>query len=316
MALRVAALAGGVGGAKLVDGLAACLPPSDLTVIVNTGDDLEHLGLVVCPDLDTIVYTLAGLANPETGWGRAGETWSFLETMASLGGETWFRLGDKDLAMHVERTRRIRQGQSLSEITEAMRQALGVRVRVLPMSDDPVRTIVETNEGPFPFQEYFVDRRCGPAVRSFRFAGVESSRPAPGVLKAISDAHAVLLCPSNPWVSLDPILALPGVPETVSARVVVAVSPIVGGKSIRGPAAKMFHELGIQPSARAVAEHYSGLLTGLVIDRQDSAQEAEIRSLGIRVLATDIVMRNAEDRRRLSAEVLEFASRLAAREPG
>ena len=315
MALRVAALAGGVGGAKLADGLAANLAPADLTVIVNTGDDFEHLGLVICPDLDTVVYTLAGLANPETGWGRAGETWNCLATLGILGSETWFRLGDKDLAVHIERTRRIRLGQSLSDTTEAMRQALGVGVRILPMSDDPVRTVVETGEGPLSFQEYFVARRCGPKVRSFRFEGIDTARPAPGVLHAVSESEAVVLCPSNPWVSLDPILAVRGVRQAVSARPVVAVSPIVGGRAIKGPAAKMFHELGIPPSARAVAEHYRGLLTGMVIDRQDRGEEAGLRSLGTRVLVTDTVMRTSEDRRRLAAEVLEFASSLAERRP-
>ena len=206
--MRVVAFAGGVGGAKMADGLATALPPGDLTVVVNIGDDFEHLGLTICPDLDTVTYTLAGLANSDTGWGRADESWNVLDTLDSLGGPTWFRLGDRDLALNMERTRRLGEGDSLSQITEDLCAKLGVTARVLPASDQPVRTIVDTAEGPLAFQEYFVARKCEPPVRGFRFDGAEDAAPAPGVLESIESADVLVVCPSNPWVSIDPILAI------------------------------------------------------------------------------------------------------------
>jgi len=307
VALKIVALAGGVGGARLVDGLAACLPPENLTVIVNTGDDFEHLGLAISPDLDTVMYTLAGLANPDAGWGRADETWNFLESLGRLGGETWFRLGDRDLAVHVERTRRKRAGETLSEITGAFCRSLGVRVRLLPMTDQPVCTIVVTTEGDLPFQEYFVARGCRPVVRGFRFEAIERARPAPGVLEALRAADAVVLCPSNPFVSLDPILAVPGMRAAVQSRPVVAVSPIVGGRALKGPAAKMFGELGGRPGPTAVAAHFAEILRAIVIDRQDQDQAAELSSDSLAVLMSDTVMRSRADRRRLAGEVLGLA---------
>jgi LPPG:FO 2-phospho-L-lactate transferase len=314
--MKVVALAGGVGGAKLASGLAAVLPSEDLTVIVNTGDDFEHLGLRICPDLDTVTYTLAGLANPDTGWGREGETWHFLQTLASLGGPTWFRVGDKDLAVHVERTRRLRQGEPLSAVTRSIGQSLGVQVSLLPMTDEKVSTIVQTDDGELSFQEYFVGRGFRPRVRGFRFAGVDSSIPAPGVKEAIVRADVIVLCPSNPWVSLDPILSVPGIREAIAGRRVVGVSPIIGGRAVKGPAAKMFTELGIEPSSEAVARHYQGLLTALVIDRIDSDQVSSIQSLGIEPVVTGTFMDNAADRARLAAEVLQVAtSGLPARLP-
>lgn len=312
MALKVVALAGGVGGARLADGLAMVLPPDDLTVVVNTGDDFEHLGLAISPDLDTVVYTLAGVANPDTGWGRAGESWHFLESLAALGGPTWFRLGDKDLALHIERTRRLHTGESLSQVTEALRQALGVRVRVLPMTDDPVHTIVQTDASNLPFQEYFVARRCEPGVRGFRFRGVQDAQPAPGVVEALDAADVVVLCPSNPFVSLDPILAVPGLRAAVAARPVVGVSPIVGGRALKGPAAKIFGELGIEPSARAVVDHYAGLLDGFIIDREDRGQQAAILADGVTVKVTDAIMHGRAGRRRLADEVVALAEQLVS----
>ncbi len=307
--MKVVALAGGVGGAKLVDGLAIVLPAEDLTVIVNTGDDFEHLGLSISPDLDTVMYTLAGLANPETGWGRADETWSFLETLESLGGPTWFRLGDRDLALHTERTRRLRNGATLSEITEDICEVLDIHVRLLPMSDDPIHTIVHTDEGALAFQEYFVARACEPTVRSFEFAGAESAKPAPGAIEAISQADVVVFCPSNPWVSLDPILAVPELPEAIHARATIGVSPIIGGKAIKGPAAKMFTDLNVDPSALAVAQHYPQL-DALVIDVADADWTEPIRALGLQPFVTHTVMDSPETRRRLAQEVLEFIGEL------
>jgi LPPG:FO 2-phospho-L-lactate transferase len=326
--MKIVALAGGVGGAKLADGLTQILPPENLTIVVNTGDDFEHLGLTICPDLDTVCYTLAGLANPETGWGRLGESWQMLENIRRLGGLDWFRLGDKDLATHLERARRLREGQTLSQITSDFCRAWGVKHTVLPMSDDPVRTIVDTVEyGELPFQEYFVHRRCEPRVKGFRFAGLESAKPAPVVLEAIEQADALVICPSNPWVSIDPILAvldlspahlrLPSPPLQGEGKGgwgyrvrSVAVSPIIGGRTVKGPAAKMYAELGIQPSALAVARHYGSRLTHFVLDKVDQIHAAEVEKMGIKTLITNTIMRTPEDRRRLAQDVLNFIQTL------
>lgn len=304
--IKTVALAGGVGGARLADGLAQALPPENLTVIVNTGDDFEHLGLYICPDLDTVCYTLAGLANPATGWGRADETWRALETVSILGGPTWFRLGDQDLGLHLERTRRRRLGQPLSQIVQQFCQALGIGPKILPMSDDFTPTWVYTIEGEMPFQEYFVRRQCQPIVTGFHFQGAAEAFPAPGVLEAIHQADLVVFCPSNPWVSIDPILSIPGMRAAVATRPVVAVSPIIGGQTVKGPAAKMFTELGIPPSATAVACHYAGLLNGFVIDQADSGLEEEIQQLGMKTRVTDAIMKTPLDRARLAKEVIDF----------
>ncbi|MEE8568088.1 MAG: 2-phospho-L-lactate transferase [Anaerolineales bacterium] len=305
---RVVALTGGVGGAKLVSGLAGVLPDDQLTVIVNTGDDFEHLGLVICPDLDSVIYALAGLANPHTGWGRVDETWYFMEALGELGGPTWFGLGDRDLALHHERTRLIGEDHSLTAVTQHICQALGVAVTVLPMSDQPVRTIVISDEGELSFQDYFVAQSCEPRVYGFHFDGLKTANPAPGVLEALLATDLVILCPSNPWVSLDPILSVSGVREAVAAKPVIGVSPIVGGKTIKGPAAKMFVDLGFESSALTVAEHFQDLLSGLVIDREDEAMASEITLLGMRVLVTDTIMKTADDRLRLAEEIIDFAS--------
>ena len=300
--MKIVAFAGGVGGAKLAHGLAQTLPPEDLTVIVNTGDDFEHYGLYICPDLDTVCYTLAGLANPETGWGRVNETWNVIENASGLGGPRWFNLGDQDLGTHLERTRRLKEGQTLSQITNDFSHAWGIKHLVLPMSDQPVRTIVETEEGDLAFQEYFVHRRCEPHVRGFRFEGVESSLPAPGAREAIGAADAVVICPSNPWVSIDPILrVLKGIEKPV-----LAVSPIIGGKTVKGPAAKMYLELGIEPSALAVARHYCDLITRFVLDELDRQLEGEIRRLNMRTLVTNTLMNSHDDRKQLAMDILSF----------
>lgn len=303
--MKIVALAGGVGGAKLAHGLAQILPPGDLTVIVNTGDDFEHYGLYICPDLDTVCYTLAGLANLETGWGRANETWNVMENAAMLGGPRWFNLGDRDLGTHLERTRRLRDGQKLSQVTKDFCSAWEIQHAVLPMSDQPVRTIVETEEGDLAFQEYFVHRRCEPRVKGFRFEGVESAEPAPGAREAIRSADAVILCPSNPWVSIDPILRVVKHIE----KPVVAISPIIGGETIKGPAAKMYRELGITPSALAVARHYCDLVTGFVFDEIDRQLESEIGSLNIRTHVTNTLMKSHDDRKRLAMDTINFLGR-------
>ena len=300
--MKIVAFAGGVGGAKLAQGLAQTLPPKDLTIIVNTGDDFEHLGLYICPDLDTVCYTLGGLANPETGWGRAGETWNTISNVEKLGGPAWFRLGDSDIATHLERTRRLKEGKSLSEITKEFCKAWGIEATVLPMTDSPVRTMVDSDEGELAFQEYFVHRQCQPRVKGFRFDGVEVAEPAQGVREALASADAIIFCPSNPWVSIDPILS---VVKEVN-KPVFAVSPIIGGKTVKGPAAKMYSELGIEPSAYAVAKHYRTILKGFVLDTTDAAMEKEIQDLGFATLVTNTLMNQLTDRARLANDVLNF----------
>ena len=300
--MKIVALAGGVGGAKLAHGLAQILSPEELTIIVNTGDDFEHYGLSISPDLDTVCYTLAGLANPETGWGRVNETWNVIQNASRLGGPGWFNLGDQDLGTHLERTRRLREGQTLSQITREFCKAWGVEHTVLPMSDQPVRTIVETDEGELAFQEYFVHRRCEPRVKGFRFDGIEMAEPAPGTREAIQSADAVVICPSNPWVSVDPILKV--IPKI--KKPVTAISPIIGGQTVKGPAAKMYSELGIEPSAFAVANHYRGLATGFVLDEVDSQLDESVRGLNMRTLVTNTLMKSHDDRKRLANDVLHF----------
>ncbi len=305
--MKVVALAGGVGGAKLSFGLAGCLTPGDLTVVVNTGDDFTLFGLAISPDLDTVCYTLAGLDNPDTGWGVADESWLAITAVKVLGGPDWFQLGDRDLGTHLERTRRLQDGEALSGITRQFCRAWGIDHPVLPMTDQKVRTIVLTAEdGELPFQDYFVRRRCSPVVTGFRFEGVAASQPAPGVLESIDRADVVIICPSNPWVSIGPILAVPGIREAISTHPVVALSPIIGGKAVKGPAAKMYSELGIQPSAKAVAQQYRPLLRGFVMDSIDEVQSKEISSWGIMTRATATIMNTHADREWLAAEILAF----------
>lgn len=305
--MKIVALAGGVGGAKLVDGLARCVPDGDLTVVVNTADDFDHFGLRICPDVDTVCYTLAGKANPVTGWGRAGETWSVLESLRELGAPGWFQLGDSDLATHLERTRRLAAGESLSQITAAFCRAWGIAAKVLPMSDQRVSTMVQTrNDGELPFQEYFVARRCEPAVTGFRFEGIENALPAPGVLESLRAADVIILAPSNPWVSIGPIAALPGVLDALRAGRVLAVSPLIGGQAVKGPAAKMYHDLGITPSSKAVAEHYRSFLDIMVLDHADSHEATEIEQWGIISIVTNILIPGTEERERLAREIVTY----------
>lgn len=304
--MRVAALAGGVGGAKLAYGLAQLLAPPDLTIIVNTADDFEHLGLRVSPDLDTVCYTLAGIANPRTGWGRAHETWNTMAALEQLGAPGWFRLGDRDIATHLQRTLLLRQGERLSSVVKVFCAAWGIDHLVLPMTDETVSTIVETDEGALAFQEYFVHRRCDPRVKGFRFEGIESALPAPRVIDAIMTAEFIIICPSNPWVSIAPILAVSGVRAALARRKVVAVSPIIGGRALRGPAAKMYAEMGIEPSALAVAAHYQDLCAGFVLDVSDAGLEPSVLGMGMKSLVTQTIMRSPEGRTRLAANVLDF----------
>jgi LPPG:FO 2-phospho-L-lactate transferase len=308
---NVVALAGGVGGAKLADGLAQLLGER-LTVIVNTGDDFTHLGLHISPDLDTVMYTLAGIANPQTGWGIAGETWNFLGQVERLGGPAWFRLGDRDLASHVLRTQRLAAGDSQSAVTAALARALGVTARLLPMSDDPVRTIIRTDSGELPFQDYFVRLACAVPVRSIRYDGAPAARLNPA-LAAVADLSAIIICPSNPYLSVDPVLAVPGMRAWLRAQgcPIVAVSPIVGGAAIKGPAAKIMAELGAPVSAVGIARHYAGLVDGLVIDAADAGLAAEIAAEGMAVKVAQTVMSSRDDRVALARACLGFASEIA-----
>jgi len=310
---QVVALCGGVGGAKLAQGLSVALPPEELTIVVNTGDDFRHLGLCISPDLDSVMYALAGLSDPVRGWGRRNETWTFMEALEGLGGESWFQLGDGDLAMHVERTWRLAQGATLSDVTAHLCRALGIAVRVLPMSDDPVRTRVLTEEGWLDFQEYFVHRQCRPAVREFIFAGAETARAQSGALAALErrDLRAIIICPSNPFVSVEPILAVPGIRAAIlrSNAPVVAVTPVIGGKAIKGPAAKMMAELGQEVSAAAVARRYAGIIDGFVADQADPMPES---LPGVRYFRAATLMNTADDRVQLARAVLQAAETLGA----
>ena len=306
----VLALSGGIGGAKLVLGLYRILPPGALTVVANTGDDFEHLGLSISPDLDTLLYTLAGIDNAETGWGRREETWSFMAALETLGGETWFKLGDGDLAIHIERTRRLAAGESLSSITDDLRQRLMITARLLPMTDDRVRTRLRTEEGWLDFQDYFVRQGASPVVHEIYYAGASAAQANSDFLAALADENLemVVICPSNPFLSIDPILSLPGVRAALRAcrAPVVAVSPIIGGNAVKGPTAKIMAELGVPVCAVAVARHYADILDIYVADEADTG---EVGELGIPVRLTRTLMRTLEDRDALARAVLAAAGR-------
>jgi LPPG:FO 2-phospho-L-lactate transferase len=307
---RFLALTGGVGGAKLCLGLARTLAAEDVAFLVNTGDDFRHLGLHVSPDIDTLVYTLSEQANTELGWGRRGESWQFMDAMAALGGETWFRLGDKDLAMHIERTRRLAEGQALSRVTSEMAAKLGIAQRILPMSDDPVRTRVLTETGVMDFQHYFVRERCAPVVTGFEFEGADTARVNDEVLDWLGSPslEGVILCPSNPFVSIDPILAMPGLRAGLKdcQAPVIAVSPVVGGEAIKGPTVKMMGELGVPNTAEWVAEHYRDFLDGFIIDNTDQALLDEVHGLGLEAVARQTIMVELQDRVNLAGDCLRF----------
>jgi LPPG:FO 2-phospho-L-lactate transferase len=307
-------LAGGVGGAKLVHGLAKLLNPEDLSIIVNTGDDFEYLSLNISPDLDTVCYTLAGMANPETGWGLKDETWTTYQSLGNLGAANWFHLGDRDIATHLLRTTWLDDGRSLSEITTDFCGKWGVDHQVFPMSNDPIRTIVHTKNGEkLGFQEYFVHLGCQPEVKEFKFLGAEKAKPLPEAIQALMTCDLVIIAPSNPWVSIGPILAVPSYREILFEKLVIAVSPIIGGKALKGPAAKMYRELGFQPSAEAVCKQYGEILDGFVFDTIDLAELEKIQRCRIIPLVTDIIMKNEPDRVRLAEEILQFGESILNR---
>jgi LPPG:FO 2-phospho-L-lactate transferase len=306
--LRITALAGGVGASKLLLGLYDIMNPRLLTIIVNTGDDIVLHGLKISPDLDIVTYTLAGIVDSSKGWGFRGETFHALKGLAAFGRANWFNLGDRDLATHIHRTALLGEGKTLSQAADSIRGALGVKSRILPMSDDPVPTIIDSNEGPLHFQEYLVKRRAEPVVRGIRFAGVESARPAPGVLDAIGGADRIIICPSNPLISIGPILAVPGVREQLRARKgeVFAVCPIVGGKSLKGPSDKMLTQLGHEASALGVAKLYADFTSTFVIDPADKAQAAAISVLGMKVAILPTVMKTRTQKRKLARALLNL----------
>ncbi len=308
----IVALAGGVGGAKLAQGLYLALPPDQLTVVGNTADDFTHLGLRISPDLDTVLYTLAGMANPATGWGVAGDSFRVLDLLKRYGAEDWFLLGDLDFATHIRRTAMLGAGHSLTEATAELTRGLGVRAAILPMADEPVGTIVETPDGPLPFQDYFVRRRHQDPVEGIRFDGIAAATLPAGVAAALAGAEAIILCPSNPFVSLGPILAVSDCRALLIAAPgpKVAISPIIGGRALKGPADQMLAGLGHEVSPLGVARLYQDFLDGLVLDDEDAALAPQIEALGIRTLVTGTIMGEADDRRRLAAEVLAFATAL------
>ena len=311
---RILALCGGVGGAKLAYGLSRVLAPGDLTIAVNTGDDFEHLGLLICPDLDTVTYTLAEAENMAQGWGRDGESRQVLDEVARLGGEDWFLLGDKDIALHLLRRQMRDQGVGLTAVARSLAQRLGVRHTILPMSDDPVRTIVETEEGTLAFQEYFVRRRCGPRVRGLRYDGAEKAKASPALLEAFADPalSGIIICPSNPYLSIDPMLAISQIRQALAARSVpaLAVSPIVGGRALKGPAAKMMEELGVPVTSLAIARHYGALIDGLLIDEEDRALLSEQSSGDPPLHVARTVMKSREDRIALARDCLGLVERM------
>lgn len=306
----VVALCGGVGGAKLALGLEHVLGER-LSVVVNVADDFEHLGLHISPDLDTVLYTLGGQSDLERGWGRSGETWNFMDSLKQIGGESWFLLGDRDLALHVERTRRKANGESLTAIAADIASRFGIRAKVLPVTDDRLRTLVATNEGELEFQRYFVERRCEPVVSRIRFLGTEKVRMTTEVSRALQadDLHLIVICPSNPYLSVDPVLAVPGLTDRIrAARVpVIAISPIIGGQAVKGPTRKIMDELNLAPTNAEIARHYTGLIDGLVVDTSDAA---EARDLGIAIHSAPTLMTDQQSKIGLAKEVLAFAEQI------
>lgn len=309
---RYIVLSGGVGGAKFALGLSRVLRPEQLTIIANTSDDFSHLGLAISPDLDTLMYTLAGIVNEDTGWGCRDETWSCMAGLSALGAETWFRLGDRDLATHLERTRLLASGQTLTEVTHHLCAQLGVAVNLLPMSDAPVRTMLETDAGLLEFQDYFVRRRAEPRVTAIHYEGASQAPPAPALARLLTEPElaAIFIAPSNPWLSIDPILAIPSLAAALrsSTAPVIAISPIVGGKALKGPTARIMTELGLPVTAGAVASHYRDLLDGFILDDTDRADADALIADGLAVGATQTVMKTLDDRVRLAEFALGFAA--------
>ena len=300
---KILAITGGVGGAKLALGLSKILTPDELLFLVNTGDDFQHLGLEISPDLDSLLYALSGKNNPELGWGRANETWACISELEELGADSWFRLGDRDLALHLLRTQMLNQGATLQNVADRLSKSLGIDHRIAPMSNDKISTTVNTPNGKLAFQEYFVREQCEPAVIDFDFEGIENSKPNPVVMSWLDECDGIIICPSNPYVSVDTILSVPKYRDTFQSKPVIAVSPIVGGLAIKGPAAKMMTELGVPPTPIAVAKHYGSLLSGFVLDQTDHEQAKDIP---IPSIVTQTIMLTLLDRIALAEQCVRF----------
>ena len=300
---KILAITGGVGGAKLALGLSKILTPDELLFLVNTGDDFQHLGLEISPDLDSLLYALSGKNNPELGWGRANETWACISELEELGADSWFRLGDRDLALHLVRTQMLNQGATLQNVTDRLSESLGIDHRIAPMSNDKISTTVNTPNGKLAFQEYFVREQCEPAVIDFDFEGIENSKPNPVVMSWLDECDGIIICPSNPYVSVDTILSVPKYRDAFQSKPVIAVSPIVGGLAIKGPAAKMMKELGVPPTPIAVAKHYGSLLSGFVLDQTDHEQAKDIP---IPSIVTQTIMLTLQDRIALAEQCVRF----------
>ena len=300
---KILAITGGVGGAKLALGLSKILSPNELLFLVNTGDDFQHLGLEISPDLDSLLYALSGKNNPELGWGRANETWACISELEELGADSWFRLGDRDLALHLVRTQMLNQGATLQNVADRLSESLGIDHRIAPMSNDKISTMVNTPNGKLAFQEYFVREQCEPAVIDFDFEGIENSTPNPVVMSWLDECDGIIICPSNPYVSVDTILSVPKYRDAFQSKPVIAVSPIVGGLAIKGPAAKMMKELGVPPTPIAVAKHYGSLLSGFVLDQTDHEQAKDIP---IPSIVTQTIMLTLQDRVALAEQCVRF----------
>ena len=300
---KILAITGGVGGAKLALGLSKILTPDELLLLVNTGDDFQHLGLEISPDLDSLLYALSGKNNPELGWGRANETWACISELEELGADSWFRLGDRDLALHLVRTQMLNQGATLQKVADRLSESLGIDHRIAPMSNDKISTTVNTPNGKLAFQEYFVREQCEPAVIDFDFEGIENSKPNPVVMSWLDECDGIIICPSNPYVSVDTILSVPKYRDAFQSKPVIAVSPIVGGLAIKGPAAKMMKELGVPPTPIAVAKHYGSLLSGCVLDQTDHEQAKDIP---IPSIVTQTIMLTLQDRIALAEQCVRF----------
>ena len=304
---KILAITGGVGGAKLALGLSKILTPDELLFLVNTGDDFQHLGLEISPDLDSLLYALSGKNNPELGWGRANETWACISELEELGADSWFRLGDRDLALHLVRTQMLSQGATLQNVADRLCESLGIDHRIAPMSNDKISTTVNTPNGKLAFQEYFVREQCEPAVIDFDFEGIENSKPNPVVMSWLDECDGIIICPSNPYVSVDTILSVPKYRDAFQSKPVIAVSPIVGGLAIKGPAAKMMKELGVPPTPIAVAKHYGSLLSGFVLDQTDHEQAKDI---AIPSIVTQTIMLTLQDRIGLAEQCVRFLEEL------
>jgi len=306
---NVTTLAGGVGAAKLLAGLVETVDPSNVTIIANTGDDIDLHGLRICPDIDTVVYTLAGVVDPERGWGIRDDSFECLKWLDRYGAPAWFNLGDRDLATHIRRTSRLAERASLSQVTEEMTRALGVKARVFPMTDSYAPTMIRTEEGRMHLQEYFVRRRCEPSIRAIEYQDIERARPAPGVLESIAGTDLIIVCPSNPFISIGPILAVPGVREALvqTNASIAAVSPIVGGRAIKGPAAAMLRDLGFEVSAAGVARMYRDFVRVFVLDQTDAALAPLVEDMGMRALVTNTIMESQADKRALAEVILNAA---------